>query len=594
MKQTHNCGALNKSNAGETVILSGWVNSCRDLGGLTFIDLRDREGLTQVVINPETAPADVAAQARTIRDEFVLTIKGTVNARPDSMVNAKMSTGEIEVDVQELVIENKSRPMPFHLNDPSVNEDLRLKYRYLDIRASQTNTNLRMRHQIALMVRNSLSNQGFIEVETPILSKSTPEGARDYLVPSRVHPHNFYALPQAPQQYKQLLMVGGIERYFQIAKCFRDEDLRADRQPEFTQIDLEASFVDQEDLYAIIEKMLYDIMKEVKGIEISLPFPRMDYRDAMGKYGSDKPDTRFEMTFVDLAERVKDCGFSVFSGAIAAGGEVKAITAKGINKTASRKVLDQMTDFVKQFGAKGLAYLKMEDDGSIKSPIAKFFSEEELAAIVADCGAEAGDVILIVADKPAVVADALGRLRLKVAEDYDMIPAGVYNFLWVVDFPLLDHDEETDTWHAVHHPFTSPYPEDIEKMETDPANVRARAYDVILNGCELGGGSIRIHQPEMQEKMFKALGIGEEEIKEKFGHIVDALSYGAPPHGGIALGLDRLVMLLTGAESIRDVIAFPKTNKAACLMTASPSEVEAEQLKELHLQLAPKATKEDA
>ncbi len=585
MKRTHTCGELRREHADQTVTLSGWVNSCRDLGGLTFIDLRDREGITQAVINPEQVSEEIASMARTIRDEFVLTVTGKVIARPENMVNNNMATGAIELEVTGVVIENRSKPMPFHLNDPAVNEDLRLKYRYLDIRGSQTNQNLRIRHQITMMVRNSLSDQGFIEVETPILSKSTPEGARDYLVPSRVHPNKFYALPQAPQQYKQLLMVGGIERYFQIAKCFRDEDLRADRQPEFTQIDIEASFVDQEDLYAIIEKMLADIMLKVKGISIETPFPRMSYTEAMARFGSDKPDTRFGMELTDLAGVLANSEFKVFSGALSSGGQVKCINAKGLAATSSRKVIDQCTDFVKQFGAKGLAWIKVEENGEIKSPIAKFLSEDELAGIIKTAEAENGDVILIVADKASVVADALGRLRLEIAEKADMIPEGVYNFLWCVDFPLLDHDEETDTWHAVHHPFTSPYAEDIEKMDADPANVRAKAYDVILNGCELGGGSIRIHQPEMQEKMFKALGITEDEIREKFGHIVDALSFGAPPHGGIALGLDRLVMLLTGAESIREVIAFPKTNKAACLMTESPSVVDAEQLAELYLDL---------
>ncbi len=593
MKRTHTCGGLSLKDAGNSAVLTGWVNSCRNLGGLVFIDLRDREGITQVVINPETTP-ELAEVAGTIRDEFVLVVKGNVIARPENMINKAMATGEIEMEVTELIVENRSKPMPYHLNDPAVNEDLRLKYRYLDIRTSKTNENLRIRHQITMMVRNSLSDQGFIEVETPILSKSTPEGARDYLVPSRVHPNQFYALPQAPQQYKQLLMVGGIERYFQIAKCFRDEDLRADRQPEFTQIDIEASFVDQNDLQTIIEKMMSDIMREVKGIEIPTPFPRMDYQVAMAKYGSDKPDTRFGMEIVEMSELLADCGFSVFKDNIARGGVVRSITAKGLAGSSSRKILDGWTNFVKQFGAKGLAWIKIEADGNIKSPIAKFFSEEEMQSIVEANGAEAGDVILIVGDTPAVTANCLGRLRLEIAENNDLIPEDVYNFLWVVDFPLLDHDEETDTWHAVHHPFTAPYAEEIDKMETDPANVRAKAYDVILNGCELGGGSIRIHQPDMQEKMFKALGITDEEIREKFGHIVDALSFGAPPHGGIALGLDRLVMLLTGASSIREVIAFPKTNKASCLMTESPSEVDALQLEELHLDLVKPAVKEES
>jgi aspartyl-tRNA synthetase len=579
----YTCGTLNKANVGEIVSISGWVNSCRNLGGLTFIDLRDRSGITQAVINPDSVSEKVRDYAKIIRDEFVLTIIGAVNARPDSMINQEMTTGEIELTVTDLIIENSSKALPFPMNDSSVNEDLRLKYRYLDIRSGQTNKNLRTRHQITMMVRNSLSDQGFIEVETPILSKSTPEGARDYLVPSRVHPGSFYALPQAPQQYKQLLMVGGIERYFQIAKCFRDEDLRADRQPEFTQIDIEASFVQQEDLYAIIEKMLADIMLVVKGIKIKTPFLRMTHAEAMARFGSDKPDTRFAMELTDLSTVVADCGFKVFKDTIEAGKQVKAIVAKGLAASSSRKVLDGWTDFVKQFGAKGLAWIKLEEDGNIKSPIAKFFSEDELQNLITTANASSGDVILIVADTAKVVADALGRLRLEIAEKNNLIPENTYNFLWCVDFPLLDYDEESDSWNAVHHPFTSPFDEDIELLDSDPARVRAKAYDVILNGCELGGGSIRIHQPKMQERMFQALGISEEEIATKFGHIVEALSFGAPPHGGIALGLDRLVMLLTGASSIREVIAFPKTNKASCLMTDSPSEVDDEQLAELSI-----------
>ncbi len=582
----YTCGTLTKANVGETVSISGWVNSCRDLGGLTFIDLRDRSGLTQAVINPDSVSEEVKTASKGIRDEYVLTITGTVNARPETMINKDMATGEIELEVTNVVVENTAKVLPFPLNDPNVNEDLRLKYRYLDIRAGQTNKNLRTRHEITMMVRNSLSDQGFIEVETPILSKSTPEGARDYLVPSRVHPGNFYALPQAPQQYKQLLMVGGIERYFQIAKCFRDEDLRADRQPEFTQIDIEASFVEQDDLYAIIEKMMADIMLKVKGLTIQTPFLRMTHAEAMARFGSDKPDTRFGMELTDLSSAVADCGFKVFKDTIEAGKQVKSILAPGLAKSSSRKILDGWTDFVKQFGAKGLAWVKLEEDGNVKSPIAKFFSEEELQNLITTAGAKAGDVILIVADTPKVVADTLGRLRLDIAEKNNLIPEDVYNFLWCVDFPLLDHDEETDKWNAVHHPFTSPFDEDIPLLDTDPASVRAKAYDVILNGCELGGGSIRIHKPDMQKRMFKALGITEQEISEKFGHIVEALSFGAPPHGGIALGLDRLVMLLTGASSIREVIAFPKTNKASCLMTESPSTVDAEQLAELSIATA--------
>ncbi|MEA2012815.1 MAG: aspartate--tRNA ligase [Verrucomicrobiota bacterium] len=584
MKRTHTCGELTAENKGKKVTLIGWVNKCRNLGGLLFMDLRDRKGITQAVVNPETNP-ELKEISQTIREEFVVSLEGIVNLRPDEMINNDMITGAIELQVTKLTVENKSKPMPFNLEDPKVDEDIRLKYRYLDMRRSDIYKNLKMRHDIAKTIRNSLSDQDFLEVETPILSKSTPEGARDYIIPSRTYPNKFFALPQAPQQYKQLLMVGGIERYFQIAKCFRDEDLRADRQPEFTQIDLEMSFVEQEDIFAIIETILKKVMKDIKNIDIPTPFPKISYEDAMNRFGSDKPDMRFALELVDLSEELKDSEFKVFSGTIKKGGIIKALNAKGQNSIASRKQIDEWTNTAKIFAAKGLAYLKMQDDGSVKSPIAKFLSEEEINTIISKTNAETGDVILIVADSAKIVNAALGKLRLEIADSANLIPEDTYNFLWVLNFPLLDYDEEEERYVAMHHPFTSPIPEDIEKLENNPANVRAQAYDVILNGVELGGGSIRIHNPDVQAKMFKTLGISDEEAKDRFGHILEAFSYGAPPHGGIALGFDRMVMLLTRAASIREVIAFPKTTKAGCLMTNSPSDIDKKQLEELKIEI---------
>ena len=587
-QRTHTCNELNRTHVGQSVRLAGWVNSCRDLGGLVFIDLRDREGVTQLFLDPAAKP-ELMDAVRRIREEFVLAVEGAVRARPANMVNKDRATGAVEVEVQSLTILNTARPMPFNLDDSAVGEDLRLKYRYLDMRRSGLVGNLRLRHRLTKIVRDILDGEGFVEVETPILSKSTPEGARDYLVPSRVHPGSFYALPQAPQQYKQLLMVGGLERYFQIARCFRDEDLRADRQPEFTQIDLEMSFVDVDDIVAVVESMLAAVMKGIPGVEVQLPFPRLPHAEAMDRFGSDKPDTRFAMELAHLGDCVAGSDFRVFRDTLAEGGVVKAICAKG-QAGASRKQIDAWTETAKLFGAKGLAWMKLAE-GALSGGIAKFLSDDEKRAVVARLGAEEGDLVLIVADKARVANDALGRLRLDIANAAGMIPKGVFKFLWVVDFPLLDYDEEAGRYVAVHHPFTRPKDEDLDKLESDPGAVRAKAYDIVMNGVELGGGSIRIHEADLQRRMFAALGITGDEAQSRFGHLLEAFSYGAPPHGGVALGLDRFAMLLSGAPSIRDVIAFPKTAKASCLMTDSPSTVEQAQLDELCI--ASTATEDD-
>lgn len=580
--RTYFCGEVTEKNIGEKVVLKGWVQKRRDLGGLIFIDLRDRTGIIQIVFHPEVS-VEALKIAEKIRNEYVLDVKGVVVSRSEGTINPNLKTGKIEVHVDEVSIINESKTPPFIIEDHTdVSEDLRLKYRYLDLRRPEMFETLKMRHEITKVVRNYLDSEGFLDVETPMLTKSTPEGARDYLVPSRVHPGEFYALPQSPQLFKQLLMVAGFERYYQIARCFRDEDLRADRQPEFTQIDIETSFMSREDILTLIEGMMKKVMKEVKNIDVVTPFPRMSYNEAMERYGSDKPDTRFSMELIDLSEIVKESSFKVFADTVTSGGQVKGLNVKGAASRYSRKDIDGLTEFVKIYGAKGLAWLKAEADG-LKGPISKFLSEEEVKEIIATMEVETGDLLLFVADKKQIVADSLGALRLKLGKELDLIDQSKFNFLWIIDWPLLEYDEELGRYFAAHHPFTMPVREDIPLLDTNPSAVRAQAYDLVLNGYELGGGSLRIFEKDIQEKMFAVLGFSQEEAKEQFGFLLEAFEYGTPPHGGIALGLDRFVMLLAGRSNLRDTIAFPKTASASCLLTDAPGEVSEEQLKELHL-----------
>ncbi|MEI4461556.1 aspartate--tRNA ligase [Exiguobacterium indicum] len=583
--RTHMNGQVTEEVIGQHVQLKGWVQKRRDLGGLIFLDLRDRSGIVQIVFQPENEQAHRLAES--IRSEYVLDIKGHVIARENP--NPNIPTGQVEVVADEVVILNAAKMTPFPISEEAeqTSEDLRLKYRYLDLRRPSLQETFRLRSKASNIMRNFLDEQDFLEVETPILTKSTPEGARDYLVPSRVHPGEFYALPQSPQLFKQLLMVSGFERYFQIARCFRDEDLRADRQPEFTQVDIETSFMDIEDLYAMMESMMTRVMKETLGKDIVTPFPRMPYAEAMSRYGSDKPDTRFGLELIDVAEAVKGAGFKVFDMALEAGGEVKALNVKGAAERFSRKDIDKLQEFTAIYGAKGLAWVKVTADG-LNGPIAKFFDEEAAARLTAATDAEAGDLLLFVAAKASIVADSLGALRQKLAKELDLIDESVFNFLWVTDFPLVTYEEEEGRFYANHHPFTMPRREDLELLETDPGKVLAVAYDLVLNGYELGGGSQRIYERDIQERMFKLLGFTEEEANEQFGFLMEAFEYGTPPHAGIALGLDRLVMLLAGRSNLRDTIAFPKTASASDLLTAAPSPVSDAQLNDLSIRTAVK------
>ncbi|ASK63096.1 aspartate--tRNA ligase [Virgibacillus phasianinus] len=577
-------GSLRTDHIDEEVVLKGWVQKRRDLGGLIFIDLRDKSGIVQIVFNPDVSK-EALRTAESVRSEYVVEVRGQVVKREGSTVNNLIKTGEIEVLVSDLEIINKSKNPPFLIQDETdVSEDLRLKYRYLDLRRSTVQETFKLRHRTTQVIRNFLNDNDFLEMETPILTKSTPEGARDYLVPSRVHAGEFYALPQSPQLFKQLIMVSGFEKYFQIARCFRDEDLRADRQPEFTQVDIETSFMTSDEIMDMTENMMQKVMKEVKEIELTLPLPRMKYQEAMDRYGSDKPDTRFALELIHISDSVKDSSFKVFQSAVENGGKVALLNVKNQAANYSRKDIDKLTDFVKVYGAKGLAWLKVEGD-ELKGPISKFLSEEEVVAIKNKADASDGDLLLFVADKSSVVYDSLGALRQKLAKELNLIDENKFNFLWVTDWPLLEYDEDTERYSAAHHPFTMPMDEDVSKLSTDPGNVRAKAYDLVLNGYELGGGSLRIYQREQQDKMFAALGFTPEEAEEQFGFLLEALEYGAPPHGGIALGLDRVIMLLAGRSNMRDTILFPKTASAADLLTDAPSEVAAKQLDELSIQL---------
>ncbi|MSU34625.1 MAG: aspartate--tRNA ligase [Pedosphaera sp.] len=593
MKRTHHCNELRLNHAGQTVTLEGWVHSRRDLGGVLFIDLRDREGRTQTVFDPSDLAPDVFETAARLHSESVIRVSGHARSRPTGTENTKIATGQIELHVRELTVLNHAEVLPFSIDDPEiankVNEELRLQYRYLDLRRPEMLRNLRLRSKVATATRVFMEEQGFLEIETPTLFKSTPEGAREFLVPNRRDPGTFYALPQSPQQFKQILMVAGVERYFQLARCYRDEDLRADRQPEFTQIDIEMSFIDREDIYALIEGLLKRVWKTALGMDIPTPFRRMPFVDALNHYGIDKPDTRFGMELVDFTEEFRTSTFKVFSGAIAAGGVVKALNAKGM-ANATQGQLETMTEYAKSFGAKGLAFIKVEN-GEWKSPIVKFFTAGEKSALNSKLTIEEGDLILFAADQWLNACEILGKIRLYCADVLKsqgrlVIDPLQFNFLWVVDFPLLSFDKEMNRWYSSHHPFTAPVEEDIPLLKLDPKKVRGQHYDIVVNGVELGGGSIRIHQPAVQKAIFEEmLAIPPDETKLRFGYMLEAFKFGAPPHGGIALGFDRLIATLCGTPSIRDVIAFPKTAKGTCLLTDSPSTVSARQLRDLHLEV---------
>ena len=584
MKRTHRCAEVTAEDVGREIVVMGWAHKRRDLGGVIFIDLRDRSGVLQVVFNIEKDSA-LHAKAEQIRSEYVLAIRGVLVNRSEDTINPAIATGEWELVANELRILSRAATPPLLIEeDIETNEAVRLKYRFLDLRRPDMQKNLMLRHRITKIARDYFDEQGFLEIETPILMKSTPEGARDYLVPSRVHPGKFYALPQSPQLFKQILMVSGFDRYFQIARCFRDEDLRSDRQPEFTQIDLEMSFVDVDDVIAVNEGFLKRAFDEVLGIKLETPFTRLTYREAMDRFGTDKPDTRFSLELVNLSDIVRNSGFKVFSDAVSKGGSVRAINAKGCGYKFSRREIDALVEFAKSFGAKGMAWIAVEKDG-LKSAITKFMSEDEIGQIIKRMDAEPGDLICFIADIDEIVFDTLSHLRMEIAAKLDLIDDSKISLLWVTEFPLLEYDDEENRWVAKHHPFTSPMDEDIGLLDTDPGKVRAKAYDIVLNGVEIGGGSIRIHDQELQKKMFSIIGLPEEEAQKRFGFLIEAFKYGTPPHGGLALGLDRLVMLMAKRNSIRDVIAFPKVQNASCLMTGAPDSVEIKQLRELHIRV---------
>ncbi len=585
-KKSHSCGELRKNDVEKNITLMGWVQSRRDHGGLIFIDLRDREGISQIVFDPEES-AEAHQKAHSIKNEYVIAVKGRVVSRLVGSENPNMPTGEIEVKAKQIKILNISEALPFNIDDKlEINDNLRLKYRYLDLRRPKMQKNMNLRHQICMEIRNYLNNKDFLDIETPFLTKSTPEGARDYIVPSRVNPGKFYALPQSPQLFKQLLMIAGFERYYQIVRCFRDEDLRADRGPEFTQLDMEMSFIDREELFKLIEEMFVHLFKKLLNVKVKTPFLKIDYQEAISKYGTDKPDLRFGMEIIDLTEIFQDSSFRIFQDVIKNQGKICAIKIDGDRKF-SRKKLDDLQLFISSFGTKGLSFIKFKEGKDFQSSITKFLSSEEIEKIKLKTKAKTGNIILIVADKKEVVYEALGNLRLKLANDFNLINKDKkeYNLLWVMDFPLLIYNQEEKSYEAVHHPFTAPLDEDIKLLDSDPLKIRAKAYDLVLNGNEIGSGSIRIHNNDLQKKIFQLLGIDDKKAEQKFGFLLQALKYGAPPHGGIAFGLDRLVMLLAGARAIREVIAFPKTQKATCPLTDAPSEVDQKQLNELHIKL---------